>query len=510
MASLLRALRTHHELVYSSSDARLSRRALLAGSTAAGLTAACGGGSPPQPAASPPATPTAARKKAHSRIGIVGAGLAGLNCAYQLKKRGLEASVYEASSRVGGRCFTDRETFAPQHCELGGELIDTGHTAIRELAAELGLELLDYSKDDPSLGVRGFFDHELFGEKEILEDFAPFAAAVETSLEQLKDPDGDIGYRDMNGAEALDRISISQWLDANELSGRVRRLLEVAYLIEYGLELDVSNALNLVWMLGTNLKKFEVFGESDERFHVARGNDALVSGLASRLDDGQVQLSSPLEALRELSDGRFELQVGRSTVKLDHVVLTLPFTQLRKLDLKLSKALPPAKARAIAELSYGNNTKLMCGFRSKPWREAKASGETYTDLGYQCSWDTSRLQPGSSGILTSFTGGKTATAAGLGEADARAKAFLGQLDQVFPGAQANSSGATARFAWGTHRYTEGSYSSYSVGQYSAFAGAEGERVRNLHFAGEHTSTEAQGYLEGAVASGARAAAEIAS
>src|SRR5688500_2487609 len=87
-------------------------------------------------------------------VGIVGAGMAGLHCAHRLKKLGITATVYEAQERVGGRMFTDRETFAAQngqHCELGGELIDTGHVTMLDLAEELDIDLLDYEDDDAAL-----------------------------------------------------------------------------------------------------------------------------------------------------------------------------------------------------------------------------------------------------------------------------------------------------------------------------------------------------------------------
>ena len=88
-----------------------------------------------------PAAPVA-RGATAGRVVIVGAGLAGLTCAYRLKQAGVTAQVYEASDRVGGRCWTKRGAFADgQIAERGGELIDQSHTHIRQLAQELGLRL---------------------------------------------------------------------------------------------------------------------------------------------------------------------------------------------------------------------------------------------------------------------------------------------------------------------------------------------------------------------------------
>ena len=79
------------------------------------------------------------------RIVVVGAGLAGMTAAYRLKQAGFTAQVYEASDRIGGRCWSYRASSGTwangQVAEHGGELIDQGHTAMRQLAQELGFKL---------------------------------------------------------------------------------------------------------------------------------------------------------------------------------------------------------------------------------------------------------------------------------------------------------------------------------------------------------------------------------
>jgi monoamine oxidase len=79
---------------------------------------------------------------------------------------------------------------------------------------------------------------------------------------------------------------------------------------------------------------------------------------------------------------------------------------------------------------------------------------------------------------------------------------------VFPGIAAARLDKEARFTWPTFAWTRGSYACYRPGQWTGFAGEEGRRVGNLHFAGEHTSREAQGFMEGGCESGERVAAEI--
>ncbi len=112
-------------------------------------------------------------KKNNPKVVIVGAGLAGLTCAYRLKQAGISAVIYEATSRVGGRCWTKRGFFKEgQIVERGGELIDSGHTEIQALAAELGL-ILDDLIEAESLGTEPFyyFDGSPYTFEEATNDF---------------------------------------------------------------------------------------------------------------------------------------------------------------------------------------------------------------------------------------------------------------------------------------------------------------------------------------------------
>ncbi len=113
-----------------------------------------------------------------------------------------------------------------------------------------------------------------------------------------------------------------------------------------------------------------------------------------------------------------------------------------------------------------------------------------------------------SGILVDYTGGTIGASFGSGTPTSRAKTFLGQIEPVLPGATAQWNGKAALDYWTGYEWTRGSYSYWKVGQYTAFSGVEGERSGNCHFAGEHTSQDSQGYLNGAVESGERAASEI--
>jgi len=180
---------------------------------------------------------------------------------------------------------------------------------------------------------------------------------------------------------------------------------------------------------------------------------------------------------------------------------------LRTLDI--SKAgFSPVKLRAIRELGMGTNSKLNVQFTERLWRGLGLNGDTYADTGYQSTWEVTRAQPGAAGILVDYTGGAIGETFGTGDPTSRAQLFTSQIDPLLPGLSSRFNGRATIDFWKANPYTNGSYSYWKVGQYTAFAGAEREQSGNCHFAGEHTSVDFQGYLNGAVESGYRAAGEI--
>ncbi len=448
-----------------------------------------------------------------SEVVIVGAGIAGLVAGYRLQQAGVPVRILEAQNRTGGRMLSLRDYFPDgQVVELGGELIDTGHARLRALCAELGIPLDDLALEEEGISRETwFFGGQRRTEEEVVDAFRPIAARVAADLATIGG-DGSVTYREPNGAQALDRLSIAEWLDRAGVSGWMRSLLEIGYTTEYGMEADRQSALNFLLMIDPEPDPFRIYGDSDERFHVRGGNDLVVSTLAKALQS-RIETGSVLEAVSARAGGGFRLSVGGAAgarvVEATHVLLALPFTLLR--DVRLDVELPPVKRKAIAELGYGTNAKVMVGFTERVWRAThRSNGSVATDLPFQSTWETSRAQAGRSGVLTNFTGGAHGVAVGQGTAREQADRVARELDAVFPGVAAAREGAKeVRFHWPSHPWTRGSYASYLAGQWTGIAGAEGEAVGRLHFAGEHCSLEAQGFMEGGCETGEAAAAAIA-
>lgn len=473
------------------------RRRLLQGAGASMVLAGCN------------SLPAPVRPGTAGEVAIVGAGIAGLTAGWRLRQQGVRVRVYEAQNRVGGRMLSLRNHFSDgQVIELGGELIDTGHARIRALAAELGLVLDDLLTGDGDHDS-WFFDGRHVGEAEIVRAFVPVAAAIERDLAAAGE--GAYDHSDGNPAfRALDALSISEWFDRNGVTGWLRKLLDVAYTTEMGLEIDQQSALNFLTFIGTTGEDaFRIFGESDERFHVRGGNDLIPQRLAANLSDA-IEPGHVLEAVRGDAGGYvlgFRNGAASREVRADQVVLALPFTLLRTVRMQVE--LPPRKQRAIAGLAYGTNAKLMIGFEHRRWRDHAANGASMSDLAYQTTWDTSRKQAGGAGALTNFTGGRHGAALGQGTPKQQAEAAVRDLDRVFPGiAAARGDAREARMHWPSNPWVLGSYACFRPGDWASIGGVMGESVGGLHFAGEHCAIEAQGFMEGGCESGEAAARAV--
>ncbi len=452
-------------------------------------------------------TAFAAEGSSRPRTAIVGAGVAGLNCAYKLRKAGVPVSVFEAAGRSGGRMFTAKDLVAPGlTTEMGGEFIDSNHEEMLALVREFKLGLWDF-KDLPGVKDEAFFFNGAHRtEAQVIREFIPLAKKIAADYDSLGE---EVNYRDHGNGQKLDRTSIAEYLDVIGARGWIRDLLEVAYVTEYGLDADEQSALNLILMIGTDTDSgFEIFGDSDERYTVKGGNQRVVDELAKRLD-GVIQMRHRLIALTAKGAGYvLTFDAGGKSVDqtFDSVVLALPFTMLREVDIRVP--LPAVKRRAIMELGYGTNAKVLAGFSSRKWRSLGYGGNTLTDEPFQLCWDNAALQPGTASGITFYSGGARGVECGRGTAKEALQRYLPGFEKAYPGSTAKLNGKVSRIHWPTNPFVKGSYACYKPGQWTAFGGAEGESVGNLHFAGEHTSVDFQGFMNGGAQSGADAAKAV--
>ena len=399
--------------------------------------------------------------------------------------------------------------------EHGGAFIDLNQNAALHLAAELGLELEDYNGGElPGLPEIYWFNGDVLhvrrGEFGLgilwLQGFSRCAPGIEYAV-------GSCATRQPVRAGVAGSDADRQLVAVRQADARQHRLRERRRPGE-------QSALDLIGLTGVNPRSsLDPLPGYDEKWHIVGGNDQLVHGMARQLPEGTVHPGHRLVAIRENSDGSHTLTFdvgGRSRdVVADYVALALPFTLLRDVDLSRA-GFTATKRRVIDTLGMGSNAKIHVEVAEKTWARHGFNGVAYTDHdSFDVCWDDSvPLGPGGApALLLAFPGATAGRSTLTGEAHGPAPAgdvdwFLDRVDRIFAGTRAAYTGAAYEDHWVRDPWVKGAYSFYKVGQYATFGSIAAAAQGRVHFAGEHTSINNQGFLDGAVETGARAAKEI--
>jgi monoamine oxidase len=313
-------------------------------------------------------------------------------------------------------------------------------------------------------------------------------------------------------ARQLDERTAADWLHG--VLGRDHPLLAAEtgqYMAEeYGLDLDRLSAINMVMEFGSRGLP------SDERFHVRGGNDLVVTGLASRLAPGTVVQDATLTSLTRRADGRYRLGFrGGPARAADVVVLCAPFAALRHADLD-GAGLSRRKLDGIQQLGMGTNAKVLLELDHRVTHFGRTPTSTWSGEFYDArvdTWSSTSAQPGRGSVLTVYAGGRVGASYGVarphGIAPPRvAHRTLAEVGRAVPHLSRGYGGRVWVDSWVDDPHTHGSYAAFRPGQFTRFWGFVGKPEHGVHFAGEHTSQRALGYLDGAVESGRRAAREV--
>ncbi len=519
-------------------QSRVSRRRFLVGAGAAIGAVGLPGALTAPARADPKVEP--ARDRAGPRVVIVGSGIAGLGCAYRLWRRhGVKSQVYEYNTVPGGRIKTLRGYFHDdQIVEEHAEFINPEHTATLTLAKSFGLSLDNMDKYPPGthpyVETLRFFGRP-WSQQAVNQDWhewgwklfhdAAFATARWPVLYDHYTP----------GALKFDRMSMPEWIDAyipGGMKSDFGALCVSAVLDEYGGPPGENSALNLVFLLGQDSStrsgsqphKTPALGGGDEKWHIHGGTDLLISGLIERLPAGTVNLDRKLVAVRTARRAggyvcTFESGAATKEVIADHVVLAMPFTTLRQVDLSgVKDTISPLHLRAINEEPLGTNSKFFVQCKPRVWNHPDdTTGNAYCGGLVQGAWDATVYQSGKAGILVALPGGTLCHDWGRrfdlktyrGSPPRRMlEGYLSDFNLLFPGVKEAYNGRSY-YVWSPgDPHILGAYSYLKPGQYTGFNGIQGRREGNLHFAGEQTSINFQGYVEGALRSGYRCAEEI--
>jgi monoamine oxidase len=428
---------------------------------------------------------------------VAGAGLAGLTAAYDLMTRGAAVIVIEARSRVGGRVWTIRDGFTGgQHAEGGADMIDDAQTEIRSLAATLGLRLsrilaagFGYVRTDPGgrsrlMSSRGLTGWERLADR--LEDLTRQYRLAE-------------GRWDSPIAAAMARRSVAEWLDE---AGATADLRATAIGLR-GFFLADPDELSLIALVDQFAEEQPGWGAM---YRIEGGNDRLASALARRLGD-RIRFETELSAVSHRGHGvRASVTHAKTMSQLtaDYLVLALPASVLRRVPI--TPALPVEQHEAIASLKYGRVTRTLLQFPRRFWRAAHRPRAFGSSLPIGAVWEGNEEQPGRAGILNLHAGGSASDdtqAIVARDGIGGLVTALGWLGSIKDGPIAST-----QIVWESDPWARGGYAFFDPAFPPSLRPWLPRAFGRLFFAGEHTSMRWQGYMNGAVESGRRAAAEI--
>lgn len=428
---------------------------------------------------------------------VAGAGLAGLAAARDLVKSGAHVTIIDARDRVGGRVHTVHDPFTQgQHAESGGDMIDESHTALCGLARDAGLSLTRILRTGFGLCRPGANGRPRIVSRSVSNGWGRLAASLQPLIARYR-----LAERRWDSPIAADiaRQSVAAWLDEIRADDDLRAIA-VGLRGFFLADPDELSAIALV-------DQFASDGVGPGRmYRIAGGNGQLATALAADLGD-RLRLQTELVAVSHRGGGvrasvRHGKQVGQITA--DYLVFALPATLVRRIPI--NPALPAPQHEAIAALRYGRATKTLVQFSHRFWRAPGRPRGFGSPLPIGAFWEGNEEQRGRMGILACLAGGSASDATRDITSRDGIRALVAELDWL--GAAKADTVAWHQAAWDTDPWSRGGYAffdpAFDAGLRDWLARPHGP----MFFAGEHTSIKWQGYMNGAVESGQRAAAEI--
>jgi monoamine oxidase len=438
-------------------------------------------------------------------VTVIGAGLAGLSAAYDLHRAGWKVTVLEARDRVGGRVYSLRGFSNGLVAEAGGEFIEESHTRMLAFAKEFGLQLgrvgswQGQDADWASFGGKAgpMSNAEIWGTN-LHDEIEKIWLALAELGELVPDPNRPQAAR---GAEYLDQKSTADWINSLDAHPLAKQDFIQHIRAEYTCEPERQSLLDLA----RNVSMYYTTSERNMNYRVVGGNDLIPCALAELLPD--VRLNAPVTSISVQPDEvviAYRQTDSLLTISSAFAILAIPLTTARLIEF--NPPLPLAHQRMVNELSYGAVTKVLVEYRKRFWDQRGWNGRLATDTPIVFTWHASSHVENEHGILTVYTGGDPGAKFASLSDEERIRAAVSEIEKLFPGSS-DLIEHTATVAWPNEPYTRGSYAAFAPGEVTAHWKTLFEPAGRLFFAGEH-ATPIQGFMEGAVESGQRAAGNI--
>ncbi|TVQ94049.1 MAG: FAD-dependent oxidoreductase [Deltaproteobacteria bacterium] len=423
------------------------------------------------------------------RVLILGGGLAGLSAAFECRAAGLDAQVFEARSRVGGRVLSIAGD--GQHHEAGAELIGTNHPRWLAYAEQLDLSLSPLTDHDGDEVV--ILDGKQLSKREVQQLWRRLNRPIRRLTKLAREVPATTPWR-AEGAASLDLQNVHAYLMDRGGHPEGAAFLSMLFGSDAAVPSEAQSLLGLLACIQGG--GGERFWTESEALRCAGGNQSLAQKLAEKLGD-RVSLRRPVRAVRwGASPPQIELEDG-TTHEGDAIVLAVPPTVWGAMtfDPPLPPELRPSMGPAVKHL-----TRL----RRAVWDDTQRSPAAYADGVVSLTWDGTEGQAGEKRWLVAFSGAGQADR-GLALSDeARETRYTEELEGIFPGFREVAE-ERRYYDWPRDPLTLAGYSCPGVGEVTTIQRTLHEGLFPLLFAGEHCSTAFPGYMEGALESGVRTA-----
>ncbi|MGY1890781.1 flavin monoamine oxidase family protein [Pseudomonas sp. SDT291_1_S447] len=421
---------------------------------------------------------------------VIGGGLSGLTAAYELQNKGWQVTLLEAKPSLGGRSgmatsewigndktqpvlnkyvstFKLGTTPAPEFVRTPGYLIDGEYFSAADLATK-----------QPATA------DALKRYQKTLDDLA----------RSIDDPQNPAATSTLH---ALDQITVSSWLDKQNLPATARQLINQDIRTHY----DEPSRLSLLYFAQQN----RVYrGISDRDLRASRlvgGSQVLAQAFVKQIKT--IKTNSPVSAITQDKDG-VTVKVGAVGYQADYVVLAVPLRALNK--IALTPALDAQHMAAIKGTNYGWRDQIMLKFKTPVWEsKARMSGEIYSNTGLGMLWIEPALKGGAN-VVINLSGDNARVMQAFGDKQMVDQVLI-RLHAFYPQARGSFTGYEIR-RYSTDPSMGGAYLAYGPGQISKFWRLWERPLQRVTFAGEHTDTLYPGTLEGALRTGQRAASQV--
>ena len=421
---------------------------------------------------------------------VIGGGLSGLTAAYELQNKGWQVTLLEAKPSLGGRSgmatsewigndktqpvlnkyvstFKLGTTPAPEFVRTPGYLIDGEYFSAADLATK-----------QPATA----------------DALKRYQKALDDLARSIDDPQNPAATSTLH---ALDQITVSSWLDKQNLPATARQLINQDIRTHY----DEPSRLSLLYFAQQN----RVYrGISDRDLRASRlvgGSQVLAQAFVKQIKT--IKTNSPVSAITQDKDG-VTVKVGSVGYQADYVVLAVPLRALNK--IALTPALDAQHLAAIKGTNYGWRDQIMLKFKTPVWEsKARMSGEIYSNTGLGMLWIEPALKGGAN-VVINLSGDNARVMQAFGDKQMVDQVLI-RLHAFYPQARGSFSGYEIR-RYSTDPSMGGAYLAYGPGQISKFWRLWERPLQRVTFAGEHTDTLYPGTLEGALRTGQRAASQV--